>query len=77
MKNGIHGNLLVFAKSLYLLYYIILRLSMSMAVQFVTILCCAFCAIYTSRSTKVPHGEAPFFSGMHFYIKIVNNSINN
>jgi hypothetical protein len=42
---------MVFAKSPYLLYYIILRLSMSMAAQFITILCCAFCAIYTLRNT--------------------------
>ena len=46
VKNVIHGSLLVFVKSPYLLYNIIFRLSMSMAVQFITILCCAFCAIY-------------------------------
>ncbi len=59
VKNGIHGSLLVFTKSPYLLYYIILRLSM--AEQLITIFCCAFCAIYTLRSTQVPHHEAPVY----------------
>ena len=70
MKNGIHGSLLVFTKSPYLLYYIILRLSMSMAVQFITILCCVFCAIYTSRSTQVPHREAPVYY-IYLNVKLV------
>lgn len=48
VKNEIHGSLLVFVESPYLLYNIIFRLSMSMTAQFITILCCAFCAIYTS-----------------------------
>lgn len=46
VKNKIHGSLLVFVESPYLLYNIIFRLSMSMTAQFITILCCAFCAIY-------------------------------
>lgn len=67
----------MFAKSPYLLYNIILCLSMSIGAQIITIFYCALCALYTLWNTQVPHREAPFFSGMHFYIKIVNNSINN
>jgi len=54
VKNGIHGSLLVFAKSPYLLYYIILCLSMSLVAQIITNFHCAICALYTLWNTQVP-----------------------